>query len=560
MPDLPQELVDRLVDESFDTIEHLKNLSLVAKPWLHRARYHLFRSITLAPKDRKEIENYYTYLKQQALPSYNRSSRFYNPLSPTDQKFLRSSSSRNSESQTSILSSSPAILPHVRTLRLESSIRTGGGRKILAEDYFDRYLGFGDNPDDSYLMRDVSYDAEEFYLKQMDRWYDIDLPWGHLHGIQALPFRNLRSVYIQWSLFSWTLPLVDDYEPLYFDESPLSTDPMWQDHSPGYQLAMFLKSCADTLDHVFIDEYPGFCLAQYTSTHNADALLDLIIQNSPNTKSLCLGGLYTPHTSASFDEATNLVPNHHNIVDPPSEPLTKRNPPIYPSGEEIPYVSSEVFGSIYTCRDGHLSQRVISVSLERLFLRGFDEESSLLIEDALFNSDMISLQKITHLALSAMPATFDYAFLFSKLRHTLTHLTLDIDESTHSLKLRFSYFPSLEHLQFISYSVLYHSSLNSILSSLSDASQRGSGRTLKSLHLGFSNALRDSPVPSIENYLQVSEADTYLPNMLRTSSIQDGVKFAVVTMNMSQGDFARLLPNTFATGCLRVEETDRWWM
>ncbi|KAJ3712615.1 hypothetical protein C8R42DRAFT_686384 [Lentinula raphanica] len=480
MPDLPQELVDRLVDESFDTIEHLKNLSLVAKPWLHRARYHLFRSITLAPKDRKEIENYYTYLKQQALPSYNRSSRFYNPLSPTDQKFLRSSSSRNSESQTSILSSSPAILPHVRTLRLESSIRTGGGRKILAEDYFDRYLGFGDNPDDSYLMRDVSYDAEEFYLKQMDRWYDIDLPWGHLHGIQALPFRNLRSVYIQWSLFSWTLPLVDDYEPLYFDESPLSTDPMWQDHSPGYQLAMFLKSCADTLDHVFIDEYPELS----------------------NTKSLCLGGLYTPHTSASFDEATNLVPNHHNIVDPPSEPLTKRNPPIYPSGEEI-----------------HI------VSLERLFLRGFDEESSLLIEDALFNSDMISLQKITHLALSAMPATFDYAFLFSKLRHTLTHLTLDIDESTHSLKLRFSYFPSLEHLQFISYSVLYHSSLNSILSSLSDASQRGS----------------------------VSEADTYLPNMLRTSSIQDGVKFAVVTMNMSQGDFARLLPNTFATGY-------RWWM
>ncbi|KAJ3863140.1 hypothetical protein EV359DRAFT_21196, partial [Lentinula novae-zelandiae] len=49
MPDLPQELIDRFIDNFLHSIDDLKNLSLVSKSWLPRARYYIFRFITLAP-------------------------------------------------------------------------------------------------------------------------------------------------------------------------------------------------------------------------------------------------------------------------------------------------------------------------------------------------------------------------------------------------------------------------------------------------------------------------------------------------------------------------------
>ncbi|KAJ3710894.1 hypothetical protein DFJ43DRAFT_1009125 [Lentinula guzmanii] len=55
MSDLPQEVIDRFIDELSNSIEDLRNLSLVCRSWLRRARYHLFRSITLGPQDFKEI-------------------------------------------------------------------------------------------------------------------------------------------------------------------------------------------------------------------------------------------------------------------------------------------------------------------------------------------------------------------------------------------------------------------------------------------------------------------------------------------------------------------------
>ncbi|KAJ3742319.1 hypothetical protein DFH05DRAFT_202624 [Lentinula detonsa] len=87
MSNLPQELIDRIIDELSNLIEDLRNLSLVCRPWLRRARYHLFRSITLGPRDLKEIREHYAYVKQKA------SRRGWDPddrLSFEEEKLLRS--------------------------------------------------------------------------------------------------------------------------------------------------------------------------------------------------------------------------------------------------------------------------------------------------------------------------------------------------------------------------------------------------------------------------------------------------------------------------------------
>ncbi|KAJ3995593.1 hypothetical protein F5050DRAFT_1712779 [Lentinula boryana] len=551
MPDFPQELIDRFVDESSDSTEHLKNLSLVGWPWLYRARYYLFSCITLAPQDPKEIKEYYNYLKRKA-SSTHPSSRYFYPLSPKDRQFLHSSLAQNPQAQKLLLSSVTPSLPYVRSLRLESSIRIGGGRKVTAEEYFHRWLGFGSDTHavDSILMRDLSR-YEDFSVKQKERWDAVDLPWGHQAGIHALPFRNLCFIHIQWSVLGW-IPPFDDYHMGAGDESAVS---------PGYQL--------DTLDHVSIDEYPGYRLEQYNSTRNAEALLDIIIQNAPKIKSLCLGGLMLPCTSSSSELDINVMfPNH--------APLLVRNRPVYPSGEEVPNVSSDDYDLI-TAKYSHPSsadaRRANNLSLERLFLRGFDEESLLLIEDALLNAGASSTRNTKYLALSAMPDNFDYMFLLSKSRRSLTHLTLDIDESTLHLKLRFPDLPCLECIQLISHSALYSSSLEHIIWSLyqsamaiqsgRDTRPIGSQplpiRTVKLLHLGFHRAIKQDPHLR-RRYSEWSEIDAYLLEMVQTTPFElMTVKIKSVTVNLAEDDIADALPMSFETGCLRSGETNEWW-
>ncbi|KAJ3819874.1 hypothetical protein EV361DRAFT_769914, partial [Lentinula raphanica] len=49
MSSLPQELIDRIIDEFHNSSQDLNTLSLVGRSWLQRARFHIFRYLTLVP-------------------------------------------------------------------------------------------------------------------------------------------------------------------------------------------------------------------------------------------------------------------------------------------------------------------------------------------------------------------------------------------------------------------------------------------------------------------------------------------------------------------------------
>ncbi|KAJ3794423.1 hypothetical protein GGU11DRAFT_748006 [Lentinula aff. detonsa] len=537
MSNLPQELIDRIIDELSNSIEDLRNLSLVCRPWLHRARYHLFRSITLGPRDLKEIREHYAYVKQKA------SRRGWDPddrLSFKEEKLLRSPLAENPQPAQLFLSSIPDTLPFVRGLRLLSSIRVGR-EPISAEIYFHQWLGFGGDQyvRDCYVRRDLS--SNDFCNRQKARWDAVDLPWGHRTGIHALPFRNLRYIHIQWSVFSWTPPSLRSG-----DDVSISMNPnQW----PGFQLAMLIKSNADTLDHVSIDEYPGFRLEQYSQTSNADGLLDLLNQNAPKLRSLTLGGFLRQF-------------NPHLYITQPtgSSPFLSQDPAIYPSDEEVPHVSSDW---AFPRNDLPLTNPRQS-SLESLSIRGFDSESTLLIEDAFLNRDVFSATTIKYLALSAMPEDYNYMFLFSKLYQSLTHLTLDLDKSTLNLKLKFSFFPNLECVQLIIHTT-YRARINlrNMVRSLSDNVVRldGSNKIVRLLHIALGPGVYSGVA---EQYLSGSSIDEYLLDLVQRpplglSRSMGWTKLNMVTVDVSETILAEALPMTFATGCLKFGETDEWW-
>ncbi|KAJ3980391.1 hypothetical protein F5890DRAFT_1541729 [Lentinula detonsa] len=529
MPDIPQDLTDRFIDELSNSIEDLRNLSLVCKPWLRRARYHLFRSITLGPRDLKEIREHYAYVKQKA------SRRGWDPddrLSFKEEKLLRSPLAENPQPAQLFLSSIPDTLPCVRGLRLLSSIRVGR-EPISAEIYFHQWLGFGGDQyvRDCYVRRDLSSN-EDFYNRQKARWDAVDLPWGHRTGIHALPFRNLRYIHIQWSVFSWTPPSLR-----LGDDVSISMNPnQW----PGFQLAMLIKSNADTLDH------------QYSQTSNADGLLDLLTQNAPKLRSLSLGGFLRQF-------------NPHLYITQPSgsSPFLSQDPAIYPSDEEVPHVSSDW---AFPRNDLPLTNPRQS-SLESLSIRGFDSESTLLIEDAFLNRDVFSATTIKYLALSAMPEDYNYMFLFSKLYLSLTHLTLDLDKSTLNLKLKFSFFPNLECVQLIIHTT-YRARINlrNMVRSLSDNVVRLDGsnsgfKIVRLLHIALGPGVYSGVA---EQYLSGASIDEYLLNLVQhpplgLSRSMGWTKLNMVTVDVSETILAEALPMTFATGCLKFGETDEWW-
>ncbi|KAJ3995814.1 hypothetical protein F5050DRAFT_1808306 [Lentinula boryana] len=542
MSDLPQEVIDRIIDELSNSIEDLRNLSLVCRPWLRRARYHLFRSITLGPQDFKEIREHYAYVKLKA------SRGGWDPddrLSFDEEKLLRSPLAENPQPVQLFLSSISDTLPCVRGLRLLPLIQVGRGL-FSAKNYFHKWLGFGGDQyvPECYVKRELSPN-EDFYERQKARWDAVDLPWGHGAGIHALPFRNLRYIHIQWSVFSWTPPSLSSGG----DDIPISMSPnLW----PGFQLAMLIKSNADTLDYISIDEYPGFRLDQYTSTSNADGLLDLLAQNAPKLRSLSLGGLLRPFNP------------HLHITQPSgSSAFLSKDPPIYPSGEEVPHVSSDW---AFPRNDLPLTNPRQS-SLESLSIRGFDSESTLLIEDAFLNRGVFAVTTIKYLALSAMPEDYNYMFLFSKLYQSLTHLTLDLDKSTLNLKLKFSFFPNLECVQLIIHTT-YRARINlrNMVRSLSDNVVRLDGsnsgfKIVRLLHIALGPGVHSGVA---EQYLSGASIDEYLLNLVQhpplgLSRSMGWTKLNMVTVDVSETILAEALPMTFATGCLKFGETDEWW-
>ncbi|KAJ4467043.1 hypothetical protein J3R30DRAFT_3580257 [Lentinula aciculospora] len=372
--------------------------------------------------------------------------------------------------------------------------------------------------------------------RQKARWDAVDLPWGPgAAGLHALPFRNLRFIYITWYVFSWTPP----------SEHGLTNSYNW----PSYQLAMLIKSNADTLDHVYIDEYPGFQLEKYGSRSIGDALLDLLAQNAPKLRSLSLGGLREP-----------FYPHLHISKPQGSDDFLSGSPALYPSGEIIPHVMTD---------DNRLLENSSKSSLERLFIQGFDSESTILIEDAFLNRDVFSLGSLRYLALSLMPVNYNYAFILSKVQGSLTHLTLNLDKSTLHLNLKFSMFPQLECLQLRIYSI-YHTWTNlfNIVRSLSDDmySLDEPGlippvQQVKLLHVSLGPSIF---VDVLLNYLIEASIDDMLKDLVSPPSVLSGSmgrpQVDMITMEIPETVLAKGLPLTFQTGHLKYGKTDQWWL
>ncbi|KAJ3712607.1 hypothetical protein C8R42DRAFT_686364 [Lentinula raphanica] len=537
MTRLPQELIDRFVDEFHDSPRNLKTLSLVARAWSHRARYHLFRSLTLVPQDLQAIRDKYADVKRRASLEFIADPDDY--LSSREERFLRSPLAADPQSTHSFLTSTISnALHHVRGVRLLSYIMVGD-QGIPMMEYLQKWLGYGiDEAYASYRLKWTSLSNEDLQKRQKAQWDAVDRPWGRGTGLHALPFRNLRFIHIEWSVFGWTPPS---------ERGVVGLTNL--DHWPGYQLAKLFESNADTLDHVFIDEYPGFQLNHYNSTSNGDTLLEVLAQNAPNLQSLSLRGLRQPFY-AHFH--TPQPEGYENYV------LADR--PRYPSGEEIPHVMSD---------DNSLLERTTKPSLERLHIQGFGPESTLLIEDAIFNRSVLSMENLSHLALCVMPEDYDYMFMFSKVRGSLTHLTLDLRPFASPPKLKFCFFPKLKCLQLIIYSVTAGAEvvLHTVVESLSDNLYCLNGSTsmpvvqaVKQLHISVEP---DIYTPLAESYLNAVAIDELLENLVcGCSDLPETMgrsRVNEVTVEWPQRILAEMLPLTYQTGHLKEGKLNNWW-
>ncbi|KAJ3817794.1 hypothetical protein F5880DRAFT_1511488 [Lentinula raphanica] len=489
MTHLPQEIINRFIDEFYDSVKDLKILTLVAKSWLHRARQHLFRSLTLVPQDLQAIRDKYANVKRR--DSYKILIDPNDFLTEQDRHFLHSPLAENPQATQTFLSSITDTLPFVRGLRLLPHVQVGG-EKILAREYLHDWLGYGGDEHASRCrLRWRSSSYEDYLERRQATWDSVDLPWARGAGLHALPFRNLRFLEIQWSVFIWTPP---SERGLVGPANPKD----W----PAYQLAMLVKSNGGTLEYVSIDEYPGFRLEQSDSTLNGDGLLDLLAKNAPNLRSLYLGGL----REASYPQLDLVQPQGF-------EDFLSDSRPLYISGEEIPDV---MLGD-----DSFLERPTIPSDLERLFIRGFDSESTTLIEDALLNRGIFSVKSLTHLTLSVMPKGYDYMFMFSKVQKSLTHLTLDLKDSNGSMPVV---------------------------------------QVIKLLHISFGPS---ALLPVNGGYLLSASVDELFANLVcmhpELPESMGQTQVEKITLDLPETILADTLPIAFQTGHLKEGKTDYWW-
>ncbi|KAJ3838743.1 hypothetical protein EV361DRAFT_889116 [Lentinula raphanica] len=522
---LPQEIIDCFIDEFRHSVEDLRNMCLVDRLWLRRARYHLIRSLTLTPQDLESIRASYVNVNCKATREYVIEPDSH-PSSDGEQSTCTSRAGSAQPIQ-SFISSIVNSCPSIRGLRLLSFIQAG----VRGVSVNRHRLGGVDSSLTRRARQEVASNERLRDLETKARWDAVDLPWGRRGGIHALPFKNLRFLHIQWSVFSWTSPdhdILDGIDP---------------DHWPGYQLAMLIKNNTYTLDHVFIDEYPGFCLEQDHASSQGDALLEVLARNAPSLRTLSLGGLLQPYHIHRRHAASETA-------------LLSRNRASYPCGEKVPHVMPSMI-------DDSTHRKATLPSLQRLFLQGFDSESTILIEGTLTSCDLLSLGGIRYLALSAMPRDYDYLFMFSKMHQSLTHLTLDLDESIRNLILNLCSFPQLESLQLMIYDsyrtwdVLHH-----FVDSLSKNAFHINGsmppqHIAKVLHFAFGPGV--SP-KGAKFYLIGASVDDALKELVSVPAEPMGrSKVQLVTMDLSETVLAEVLPLTFWTGCLKTGKTDDWW-
>ncbi|KAF5379555.1 hypothetical protein D9757_009258 [Collybiopsis confluens] len=530
MTEIPQELIDRFIDESSDSVEDLKSVSLVGKAWVNRARFHLFRSVTLAPLDPKEISEYQAYLRQKASNS-GKSRHFYQPLSPAEQRSLRLPSIQKSRCQ--ILDSLADSLHHIPSV-----------------EYFRRWLGLGgdDAAAESMIMRDLRSD-EGFYAMQYMRWGSLDLPWGW-GGIDQLPFCNLCYLHIEWSVFGWTGP------------------PSWVQYpqelriGPTPQFITFLQANGEGLVHLSLDEYPGYQLTQLEDDA-PEGLMHLLAKYAPKLHTLQLSASHPHQTNPPPPPPPPPPPHPHFHHD--NEASSRNIVPVYPSGEDVSALSLDAIEE-----DVDLASS--SLTLERLQLSGFGMESMVLIEDALLNGDVISTGTLRRLALSAMPIGYNYSVFLSPLRKSLTHLTLALDvtgsisspvlvqffiddilSTVAHANIKYLTFPKLEFLHFIVNSIpINEGLLYGILESM-DISSRRTTTPIKTLpHLRFS--FNDSAKHNVWSRTHTAPVDRLLEKIIQHAVVK------LVTMNQFEAfELEQRYPFSFATGGLRFREADDWW-
>ncbi|KAJ3817792.1 hypothetical protein F5880DRAFT_1332827 [Lentinula raphanica] len=173
MFDLPQEFIDRFIDEFHDSNKDLKALSLVRRSWQHRARYHLFRSLTLMPQDFTAMREHYDDVKYKASLPSTKDPDFR--LTLQDENFLRSPLAGNPQSTQAFLSSIANTLPDVRGLRLLSFVQVGN--KLMPARNYLHWLGYGGDECASHshlAWQSLSY--EDFLQRRKARWDSLDLP------------------------------------------------------------------------------------------------------------------------------------------------------------------------------------------------------------------------------------------------------------------------------------------------------------------------------------------------------------------------------------------------
>ncbi|KAJ3770122.1 hypothetical protein FB446DRAFT_790759 [Lentinula raphanica] len=184
MFDLPQEFIDRFIDEFHDSNKDLKALSL----------------------DFTAMREHYDDVKYKASLPSTKDPDFR--LTLQDENFLRSPLAGNPQSTQAFLSSIANTLPDVRGLRLLSFVQVGN-KLMPARNYLQDWLGYGGDECASHsrlAWQSLSY--EDFLQRRKARWDSLDLPWGIVSSIYSSSGFNIICIRMFFRRIGYELQVV----------------------------------------------------------------------------------------------------------------------------------------------------------------------------------------------------------------------------------------------------------------------------------------------------------------------------------------------------------------
>ncbi|KIK54924.1 hypothetical protein GYMLUDRAFT_87855 [Collybiopsis luxurians FD-317 M1] len=159
-----------------------------------------------------------------------------------------------------------------------------------------------------------------------------------------------------------------------------------------------------------------------------------------------------------------------------------------------------------------------------------------------------------------MPCDYSYKTLFSSLKRSITHLTLDLDETVLRANIKFLMFPQPQCLQLIVNPLLGNvprEIINTLCRSSSGGSSQSSSSSsnkLKRLQFGFDSRFFPEEHPVIEVFRSYPSIDRQLLDLIIHQS-----KVALVTIALPAIDLERAFPETMGTGSLKSQGTNEWW-